>query len=143
MLLPQEPVPVGTQFVQFGICFDHNISAAESIIFDTLFHVFPGAEIQGQIIRQYKIQLDLFVFRNLGNCILPVRFQRIGPLKNPVFRHLVHGHLLFHLTFVLSELFSGNMPVSMGAVIDIGDRPIPINDTNIINEISNFKKIFI
>lgn len=34
-----------------------------------------------------------------------------------------------------SELFSGNMPVSMGAVIDIGDQPIPINDTNIINEL--------
>ena len=34
-----------------------------------------------------------------------------------------------------SELFSGNMPVSMGAVINIGDQPIPINDTNIINEI--------
>ena len=33
------------------------------------------------------------------------------------------------------ELFSGNMPVSMGAIIDIGNRPLPIKDDNLINEL--------
>ena len=34
-----------------------------------------------------------------------------------------------------SELFTGSMPVSMGAVIEIGNQPLPINDKSIVDEI--------
>ena len=75
MLLPQEPVPVGTQFVQLGICFDHNITAVEAVAGNGFLHIFFRTDIKGQVIRHQVGQLDMIVLCDLGHGIVPIRVQ--------------------------------------------------------------------
>ena len=75
MLLPQEPVPVGTQFVQLRICFDHDIAAVEAVAGNGFLHIFFRTDIKGQLIRHQVGQLDMIVLCDLGHSIVPERIQ--------------------------------------------------------------------
>ena len=69
---PDHRIFVPAHFVDFRPGLDHNLPAAEAVVFHRLLHELFCTEIHGQIVRQYIRKLDMIVFCNFGDSVLPI-----------------------------------------------------------------------